>query len=177
MTDPLAPIMTERYDRSAFIAELSAEADITVDAIEAMIGGLERIGLAIHDAKAKPLTPEYFPGKLDGTLHRVENGRRTGVMWGPSVEGNWYASLARIADGYTFKFVEQSHAEAFLRAEINPSPAAYTQPMHYSYRIGKYQHFMWFVNPAAAHRSAGDEEHQLIAEPCPCTEPHPETQP
>lgn len=208
--------------------------------------------------------PEFLPGLLEGTVHRLENGRRTGVMWGPSVEGNWYASRAAISDRTTLKFAAHRDADLFLKADVYPSathgpagagkrlpahrPAhitgpgeyvqvtstgdiiridggnrigvmwthgtgswyvslalldtptglkfaerahaeafltatvetgkAFTGHMHYSYRIGQYEHFLWYHDQAEAHRSAGGEEHELIAEPCRnCVGEQPAVQP
>lgn len=120
------------------------------------------------------MTPEFLPGLLDGTVHRLENGHRTGVMWGPSVEGNWYASRSQVADGETFKFTEWKFADMFLRADIGPAGRVFTGHIHYTYRAGKYTHFFWYRDQAGAHHAAGDEEHELIADVCRCTEEHPD---
>lgn len=115
------------------------------------------------------MTAEYFPGQLDGTLHRVENGRRTGVMWGPSVEGNWYASRAAVEHGQTFKFTEHAHADAFLHASLDTT-AVYVDHLHYSYRQGKYRHFVWYHKIEHAREAAG-QDGTVIAERCDCLTP------
>lgn len=112
------------------------------------------------------MTPEFIPGLLDGTVHRLDNGHRTGVMWGPSVEGNWYASRSQVADGETFKFTEWKFADLFLRADIGPSGRVFSGHMHYSYRMGDYTHFLWYHDQEEASRSAGNNKHEIIAEPC-----------
>lgn len=112
---------------------------------------------------------EYLPGRTTGTIHRLENGTRTGVMWGPSVEGNWYASRATVGDGNTFKFTEYMHAHAFLTAVINLDNF-FTGHMRYSYQHpqGKYRHDHWYHDRADAIREAGADEHVIVGEPCPC---------
>jgi len=113
---------------------------------------------------AKAVIVEYVVGKLDGTLHRLENGHRTGVLWGPSVEGNWYASRARINQGETLKFAEWSHAHSFLTAEIGDPGSAFVEHMIYSYDSGQ----TWHHNRSQAHIKSGAPIEAVTADPCRC---------
>lgn len=120
------------------------------------------------------MATEFIRGALEGTLHRLDNGHRTGVMWGPSVEGAWYASRAQIGDGETFKFTEEKFARAFLAAELAPQMRVFTGHLRYGFITAKArQHPLWHHTQDEAHAAAGETAHQLIAEPCGCSQPPP----
>lgn len=49
---------------------------------------------------------------------RFTDGVKTGSLWGPGVEGNWYAYRADIAGGRVLRFPNREDADTYLRAEV-----------------------------------------------------------
>lgn len=49
---------------------------------------------------------------------RFTDGVKTGSLWGPGVEGNWYAYRADINGGKALRFVTREDADAYLKAEV-----------------------------------------------------------
>lgn len=49
---------------------------------------------------------------------RFTNGVKTGSLWGPGVEGNWYAYRADIAGGKVLRFPNREDADTYLKAEV-----------------------------------------------------------
>lgn len=73
-TDVLTHVLGDRYDAESFAAELSAEADVTVEAIAAILAALARMGIQLADSNQ--LAPEYA---LQSKFARTEQGLRP---WG-----------------------------------------------------------------------------------------------
>lgn len=119
---------------------------------------------------------EYIRGALDGTMHRLDRGHRTGVIWGPGVDGGWYGSRSQVADGDILKFADWASADKFLRADIGSPTRVFTGHMRYSHitvKTGK-RHPDWSHNPADARPADITTPHELVADPCTCgKEPPP----
>jgi len=49
---------------------------------------------------------------------RFTDGRKTGSLWGPGVEGNWYAYRADVDGGRALRFATREDADAYLKAEV-----------------------------------------------------------
>ena len=59
-----------------------------------------------------------FVDEPHGTMYRYDGQAKTGALWGPGVEGHWYAYRDDIAAG-TLRFADRESGEKFLRAEVN----------------------------------------------------------
>lgn len=49
---------------------------------------------------------------------RFTDGVKTGSLWGPGVEGNWYAYRAEVNGGQPLRFPTREDADAYLKAEV-----------------------------------------------------------
>lgn len=107
--DRLKAEVAEHRDRAEEIGAALDREHGFVKRQQARIGELE----ADQAAQVKTMIVD---ADHDG-LTRFDDYVKTGALWGPGVEGNWYAYRDDIAVG-TLRFADRESGEKFLRAEL-----------------------------------------------------------